>query len=397
MNTSANGAAIINAKESGVKMKKEWISITDRRTRHSHRNIDGSIVGIDTPFDVNGTKMMQPGVRMQPNGDAVPPRETVNCRCTMGFIVVEKGVRMPKPKLSIKPPPVPINTPPVFVAAKSIKDAEDYAINVLNAKYANFKGLDLGVVNDMNLSLFKTKQVMPKLEVSGIGSAQKANAAMKAEAKEAYIKSKWYQKLVTSYGQSVADRQANRFVRAKVENVGPNTMAWSTNRTAISIPGELPIDVSKYRGVFVNEKYGKSKDVIDKDVQRNEKTGWFTKGAKDFGYIMTHELGHEVDKLINFRNNPAFIAIYEREHAKGIESVIKNLSTYGATAGGKASHKPTEMIAEAWAEFITSDSPRPLAKELGELMLKEYYLDNIQGTGTTFTKWVEEALKIIKQ
>lgn len=86
--TAANGAAIINAKESGILMRKEWISITDKRTRHSHREVDGVIVGIDTPFDVNGTLMMQPGVRTQPNGLETPAKEVVNCRCTTGFIPV---------------------------------------------------------------------------------------------------------------------------------------------------------------------------------------------------------------------------------------------------------------------------------------------------------------------
>lgn len=91
--TAANGAAIINAQESGILMRKEWISITDKRTRHSHIEVDGVIVGIDTPFDVNGTLMMQPGVRTQPNGLDVPAKEVVNCRCTTGFIAVrdEKG------------------------------------------------------------------------------------------------------------------------------------------------------------------------------------------------------------------------------------------------------------------------------------------------------------------
>lgn len=86
--TAANGAAIINAKESGLKLRKEWIAIEDRRTRHSHRNIDGAVVDIDTPFNVNGAMMMQPGVREQPNGLPTPASEVVNCRCTTGFIPV---------------------------------------------------------------------------------------------------------------------------------------------------------------------------------------------------------------------------------------------------------------------------------------------------------------------
>lgn len=86
--TAANGAAIINAQESGLKLKKEWIAITDRRTRHSHMNIDGTIIPIEDAFNVNGTQMMQPGVRDQPNGLPTPGSEVINCRCTTGFIQI---------------------------------------------------------------------------------------------------------------------------------------------------------------------------------------------------------------------------------------------------------------------------------------------------------------------
>lgn len=86
--TAANGAALINAKESGLLMDKIWISVRDKRTRHSHRDEDNTRVSIDQPFKVGktGALMMMPGVRKQPDGAAVPLDEFINCRCTAGFI-----------------------------------------------------------------------------------------------------------------------------------------------------------------------------------------------------------------------------------------------------------------------------------------------------------------------
>lgn len=86
--TAANGAAIINAKESGLLMNKEWLSVHDKRTRHSHREVDGQTIPLDAAYDVNGTMMQQPGARTQPNGLEVPAAEVVNCRCTQRFIPV---------------------------------------------------------------------------------------------------------------------------------------------------------------------------------------------------------------------------------------------------------------------------------------------------------------------
>lgn len=84
--TAANGAAVIYAKKSNLVLDKIWIAVKDKRTRHSHRNVDGSIVNYDAPFNVGGAEMMQPGARTQPNGLPVPAEQIVNCRCTVAFI-----------------------------------------------------------------------------------------------------------------------------------------------------------------------------------------------------------------------------------------------------------------------------------------------------------------------
>lgn len=85
---AANLGSLVNAKESGLKMNKEWLSILDSRTRHSHREIDGSIVGIDNYFNLNGVTMQQPGARVQDNGLPVPPEFTINCRCTLAMLPI---------------------------------------------------------------------------------------------------------------------------------------------------------------------------------------------------------------------------------------------------------------------------------------------------------------------
>ena len=58
----------------GIKVKKEWMSTHDLRTRLSHRKIDGERVDPSEKFS-NG--LLHPG---DPNGEAC---EVWNCRCTM--------------------------------------------------------------------------------------------------------------------------------------------------------------------------------------------------------------------------------------------------------------------------------------------------------------------------
>lgn len=66
------------AEKDGVIIEKEWIATIDHATRDSHRDLDGTSVPEDKPFD-NG--LMYPG---DPSGRA---EEVYNCRCTMAAIV----------------------------------------------------------------------------------------------------------------------------------------------------------------------------------------------------------------------------------------------------------------------------------------------------------------------
>lgn len=68
----------------GLNLKKEWISTIDKRTRDTHKRLQGETISLDDTFS-NGLKY--PG---DPNGSA---RETIRCRCTMisEFVGIKKG------------------------------------------------------------------------------------------------------------------------------------------------------------------------------------------------------------------------------------------------------------------------------------------------------------------
>lgn len=64
----------VDAKNMGIKLRKQWMATLDERTRQSHSDIDGEIVDVDKKFS-NG--LMYPA---DPDGK---PAEVYNCRCTM--------------------------------------------------------------------------------------------------------------------------------------------------------------------------------------------------------------------------------------------------------------------------------------------------------------------------
>ena len=81
-----NGASQLGATELGgdVVAGKEWIATRDGRTRPGHADADGQTVAIGQPFDVDGEALVYPG---DPGGS---PENTVQCRCTVGFLTPDE-------------------------------------------------------------------------------------------------------------------------------------------------------------------------------------------------------------------------------------------------------------------------------------------------------------------
>lgn len=64
------------AQESGLIIKKTWLSSHGDRTRPEHEDADGQTVNVDEPFNVDGYEMMYPG------DESAPGYLVINCRCT---------------------------------------------------------------------------------------------------------------------------------------------------------------------------------------------------------------------------------------------------------------------------------------------------------------------------
>ena len=88
--TETHGAANYGsqeaAKQTGLPMKKEWVAAADERTRETHREADGSTVGMDDTFRVGDSDLQFPG---DPSGAA---EEVINCRCTLGYIIDDEAL-----------------------------------------------------------------------------------------------------------------------------------------------------------------------------------------------------------------------------------------------------------------------------------------------------------------
>ncbi|GEK88891.1 phage putative head morphogenesis protein, SPP1 gp7 family [Alkalibacterium putridalgicola] len=78
--SEAKQRAYKEAENKGVKLKKQWQSTLDKKTRHSHQELDGQTVAIDGKFKINGYEADGPRLFGNPGLD-------INCRCTTISVV----------------------------------------------------------------------------------------------------------------------------------------------------------------------------------------------------------------------------------------------------------------------------------------------------------------------
>ena len=76
-NNAANNDEYLEAKENGMTMKT-WTAFHDKKTRQTHRDVDGTTIPIDAMFHVGMAELMYPCD--ETNGYDTP-EEVVNCRC----------------------------------------------------------------------------------------------------------------------------------------------------------------------------------------------------------------------------------------------------------------------------------------------------------------------------
>ena len=202
MTTRAENAGRLDsykrAEKLGIKLKKMWVATLDHRTRDSHVDLDGEVVGLNETFS-NG---------MDYPGGMGPPEEVYNCRCSLnsqldGFEIdpTDIGQRNNKlgdmsyeewkayhkenqndnTKAKSNVPSTGNITKVKFTPAKNIQEAEEYAnafvgggMN-LTGKKISYKGIDIGTANKINERLSNIYGNFNIDKLSSLESYSKAN------------------------------------------------------------------------------------------------------------------------------------------------------------------------------------------------------------------------------
>lgn len=84
---ASNLGSRAGALATGLTLDHEWISTQDGRVRDAHASVDGQKQPVETPYAVAGEQLMFPG----DSSLGASSWNTVQCRCTEGFLVRKQG------------------------------------------------------------------------------------------------------------------------------------------------------------------------------------------------------------------------------------------------------------------------------------------------------------------
>ena len=153
----------VAAEKMGIKLKREWVAVIDKRTRHAHAMLDGQKAEMGKPFKVDGEEIMFPG------DTSAPGYLVYNCRCSLGAVV--DGVDDSTAKRRVKNPETGKyelvsdmtyqewagwKKKTVFTPANTTEEAQKYADRFVSTYKSSltgqvdYGGIQLSYANEMN-------------------------------------------------------------------------------------------------------------------------------------------------------------------------------------------------------------------------------------------------------
>lgn len=260
------------------------------------------------------------------------------------------------------PEPVPQReVAPIF---SKTKEAQEWARQRFPSITINYGKLAPETANVLNQTLIDTFGRIPQLEniVQYVGSGQARNQDIKDYFRP--ILDARYQATMPNLTKEQREQWVEEALKKYVHKIPGSVYAYSHS-------GQPGTAWERFKGITINEKFGKNFASMTQSLQNDELGGWHPIGSGSIKGIIDHELGHEIDKLLNLVdsknknqvNDLNFLPIIRQiESMPG--KVDGNLSRYAA-----ANYK--EIVAEAWTEYINNPTPREPARLIGEYIMQK--------------------------
>lgn len=236
----------------------------------------------------------------------------------------------------------------VFAEQKTSRAAAKWAVDNNLADFADYGTVKPEVANEWNRGLFDSLNEFPALRKNQafVGSAQ-AQFARYAEVRRAeYIES-----LVSrGFDRDIAENWAA--VKVKMPKVTGGRIAQSWKQP-------------QAQGVSINGEWGKDPVKLKAKMAEFEASGWFPPGCGTIRAALDHEIGHQLDDLLELRLDNEVVFAYKEARKKGMAAEV---SRYAEHNGSPIN----EFIAECWSESCNNPTPRDAARAIAAIVRARY-------------------------
>lgn len=248
-----------------------------------------------------------------------------------------------------------------FKLAKTIDEANIYAKDVLSLNHADYTGLHIDIANSWNEGLADNFSRFPALKskINFVGESHQRNTHLKPVVQEYIIDE------LGKINPGVNTELLNKYADIQVRKIMSN-MKVPTNSYASSwSPRQEPY--KQFAGITFNRVQGENIDKLLRNLKSDVERKFHPIGCDSVKAVLDHEIGHQLDKMLNLSNLDSIKNIF---NTKTFKEITNELSTYSWKNDNP--NKYGEFIAEAWSEYCNNPNPRPIAKEVGEIIEREY-------------------------
>jgi SPP1 gp7 family putative phage head morphogenesis protein len=248
-----------------------------------------------------------------------------------------------------------------FTPAKTIQEANEYATQTLGIPRADYTGLHIDVANEWNRGLTDYFNRFPELKqrFGFVGEAHARNATLKPVASQYYLGK--LKELNPDIGDDIlkahVDARMRQIMRKLSVSSDAYAMSWS--------PKDEPY--RWFAGVTFNSVQGKDIDKLLRGLEVDVANKFHPEGCNTIKSVLDHEIGHQLDEMLWLSNLASVQKLFDTRTGN---QITDELSKYAWKNGNRK--KYSEFVAEAWAEYCNNPNPRPIAKEIGETVEREY-------------------------
>ena len=121
-----------------------------------------------------------------------------------------------------------------------------------------------------------------------------------------------------------------------------------------------------------NPRYMKNLNLLKRTYQEDVDCG-FAPGGTDYRHIFYHELTHQLENVVNDKGGLRLSAVVMKKVSKklGMTAEECQIAVSEYSKSNSVRGKYAEWLAESYAEYLTSDSPRKVAMEVGKAVDEE--------------------------